>query len=133
MAWARRVWLRLQSLFRRGRFAQRLDDEMQFHLDEQIAENIAAGMSREEARYAALRTFGSPTGLKEDTQDTWGWVWLHEIGRDLLHGVRMLRKNPGFSAVAVLTLTLGIVATASIFSVVDSVLLRRLPYRDPSR
>jgi hypothetical protein len=63
MVWARRFWLRLQILFRRDRVSQRLDDEIQFHLDQQIAENVAAGMSREQARYAAMRAFGNPTGL----------------------------------------------------------------------
>src|SRR2546429_1507185 len=70
MVWARRLWLRLQTLFRRERVAQRLDDEVQFHLEQQIAENIAAGMSREEARCAAMRGFGNPTFLKEETRDT---------------------------------------------------------------
>ena len=73
MVWPRQIWLRLQTLFRRNRSTQRLDDEVQFHLDEQVAENLAAGMNPEEARYAAMRTFGNPTYLKEETRDTWGW------------------------------------------------------------
>jgi hypothetical protein len=66
----------LQSLFRRNRNAQRLDDEIQFHLEQQTAENIAAGMSPQEARCAAMRTFGNPTFLKEETRDTWGCGWF---------------------------------------------------------
>jgi len=70
MLWARRLWLRLQTLFRREEIAQQLDTEIQFHLEQQIAENVAAGMSHEEARYAAMRSFGKPTVLKEETSDT---------------------------------------------------------------
>ncbi|HEX8879434.1 MAG TPA: permease prefix domain 1-containing protein, partial [Candidatus Acidoferrum sp.] len=66
MVRAQRVWLKLQTLFRRNQSAQRLNDEIQFHLEQQIAENLAAGMSPEEARYAAMRTFGNPTFLKEE-------------------------------------------------------------------
>ena len=76
MLWAQRLWLRLQTLFRRERAVRLLDDELQFHLDEQIAENVAAGMSREEARHAAMRAFGNSTVLKEETRETWGWIWL---------------------------------------------------------
>ena len=132
MVWARRLWLRLQTLFRREGIAKRLDDEMQFHLDQQITENIAAGMSREEARYAALRIFGNPTVLKEETRDTWGWMWLEQIIQDIRYGARTLLKNPGFSAVVVLTLALGIGATTSIFSLVHAVLLKSLPVANPS-
>ena len=81
--WIRRLWLRLQSLFHRDRSAQQLDDEIQFHLEQQIAENLAAGMSRDEARCAAMRTFGNPTFLKEETRDTRGWIWLEQMGQNL--------------------------------------------------
>src|SRR5256884_4911307 len=128
MVWARRLWLRLQTLFRRERVAQRLDDEVQFHLEQQIAENIAAGMSREEARCAAMRGFGNPTFLKEETRDTWGWTWLEHFAQDLRYGLRALRKNLGFTAVAVLTVALGICAQTAIFQTIHSLPPRSLPF-----
>lgn len=74
MLWARRFWLRLQTLFCPNHADERLADEIQFHREQQIAENIAAGMSREEARYPAMRTFGSPTYLREEPRATWSWI-----------------------------------------------------------
>lgn len=133
MLWALRFWLKLQGLFCRNRNAQQLDDEIQFHLDQQIAENLAAGMSPEEARYTAMRTFGNPTYLKEETRDAWGWLWLEQIGSDLRYGFRSLRKSPLFTAVAVLTLAFGIGANAAIFSLMDQVLLQLLPVKHPEQ
>ena len=104
MYWTRQLWMCLQTLFRRDHLTQDLDDEVRFHLDEQIAENIAAGMNKEEARHAALRIFGNPSLLKEDVREAWGWVWLEQIGQDLRYGFRSLRKNLLFTVVAVLTL-----------------------------
>ena len=127
---ARRMWVRLQTLCHRNRSAERLDDEIQFHLDQQIAENIAAGMSPTEARYAARRTFGNPTILKEQTRSTWGWTRLEQFGQDFRYGLRVLRKSPGFSALAILSLALGIMAATAMYSVIYGVVLNPFPYRD---
>src|SRR5215472_1124253 len=133
MMWAQRLWLKLQSLFRRNRSTQRLNDEIQFHLEQQIAENIAAGMGPEGARHAAMRTFGNPTFLKEATRDTWGLLWLEHVAQDLRCGLRSLRKNSGFTAVAVLTLALGIGANTAIFQLIDALRLRVIPVKDPQQ
>ena len=127
MLWVRRFWLKLQTLFRRNRSTELLNDEFQFHLDQQIAENLAAGMSREEARNAAMRTFGNPTFLKEETRDTWGWLWLEQFAQDLRYGIRVLRQRPGFTAAAVLAIALGVGINVGIFSVLNAAALRLLP------
>jgi MacB-like periplasmic core domain len=126
--WSVQQWsLRLRALFRRDRVARELDDEIQFHLDQQIAENVASGMNRQDARHAALRAFGNPTVLKEVTQDTWGWVWLENFVQDVRFGLRTLRRSPGFTVLGILCLTLGIGANAAVFSWVEGILIRPYP------
>ena len=102
-----------------------------FHIERQIAENVAAGMSAEEARYAALRAFGNPALLREQTRATWSWAWLDSLMRDLRYGIRTLRRTPGFSLIAIAVMALCIGAATSLFTIVRSVLLRPLPFRDP--
>src|SRR6266853_5960707 len=130
MVWARRLWLRLQTLFRLNCVGQRLNDEIQFHLDQQIAENIAAGKSPEEARYAARRAFGNVTWAREEVRVMWGWTLWETIFRELRYAARTLRKSPGFAATAFLTLAMGIGASTAVFTVVDSVLLKPLAFHE---
>ena len=125
--------IQIEMLFGRGKAAAQLDDELRFHIDRQIEENIAAGMSTEEARCAALRTFGNPALLREQTRATWSGNWLESLLRDLRYGLRTLRRTPGFSLIAIAVMSLCIGATTSLFTVVRSVLLRPLPFRDPGR
>src|SRR5260370_31548078 len=132
MVWARRCWLRLKTLLHRNRSARQLDDEIQFHLEQQIAENISAGMGQQEARYAAKRSFGNPTILKEETRDTWGWIWLDQAGQDLRYGLRTLRNSPNFTAVAGSALALGVGGETAIFSLLDGLVLRGLSVPPPA-
>ncbi len=131
MRWLDNFAMKLRMLFGRGQAAARLDDELRFHIERQIAENVAAGMSAEEARYAALRTFGNPTLLRDQTRATWNWVSLESLLRDLRYGMRTLRRTPGFSLIAIAVMALCIGAATSLFTIVRSVLLRPLPFRDP--
>jgi predicted permease len=133
MNWTRRLWTRLQALFRGRENTRRLDDEIQFHLDQQITENLAAGMSKEEALRMALRAFGNPTLVKEETQDTWGWIRVEQIARDLRNGARSLWRTPRFALVAIFVMALGIGATTALFTVVRSVILEPLPFKEPAR
>src|SRR5438477_12925139 len=113
MVWPRQLSLRVQTLLRPNRSAQRLNDEIQFHLEQQTAENIPTGMTPEDARYAAMPAFGNPTFLKEETPDTWAWTRLVHLAPDLRSGLRPPRKNPAFPALAARPLALGLRANAA--------------------
>src|SRR5271167_699710 len=109
MRWLEKLRIRAEMLFRRNKAGLRLDDELRFHLDQQIVENIAAGMGADEARHAALRAFGNPATLRDQARETWNWSWLESLLRDARIGARTLWRTPGFSfiAIAVMALCIG--------------------------
>jgi putative ABC transport system permease protein len=127
------LWRRLLSLLRRGGHEREMEEEMRFHLEMQIEQNLSSGMAAEEARYAARRQFGNQTWLKEVSREMWSVRLIETLIQDLRYGARMLMKNPGFTLLAVLTLALGIGSTTTIFSAVQNILLDPFPYTDAHR
>src|ERR1700689_5006081 len=133
MNWIGEIWRRLGMLMQREKFARELDEEMRLHREMRGRELAARGVEGDEARYAAARAFGNATALGERGREAWGWRWLEDFLQDLRFGARMLRNNPGFTFVAVITLALGIGVNTAIFTLVHAVMLKSLPVAKPER
>ncbi len=127
------LWRRLVAFFHRGRMARDLEEEMQFHIEMRTEANRESGMDAGEARDAARRAFGNSTLVREKSWETWGWALLDELGRNLRHAARVMRRRPALAAVAIGSLALGIGANTAVFSFVRAVVLNRLPVAGPDR
>src|SRR5262245_8993494 len=125
------LWRRLRFYLRRDQFDRELEEEMRFHLEMKARENAEAGVGPLEARYAAERQFGNQTLLREASRDMWGVRSIETLFQDVRYGARMSLKNKSFTAVAVLSLALGIGANTAIFHLLDALLLRSLPIKAP--
>jgi predicted permease len=132
MRWLHQLRTQLVTL-RRSQAGAALDTELRFHLDQLIAENVAAGMNAEEARRAAIHSFGHLGAIHEQTRSTWSWTSVEFFFRDLGVGLRSLKRAPGFTFTALLVIALSLGANIAIFAVIRSVLLKPLPFQDPSR
>lgn len=133
MQWLDQVRMRFRMLLGRGREDAHLNDELDFHLERQIAENVAAGMGEKEARTAALRAFGNAALMRERTRATWSWGSLESVVREVRYSARTLLRSPGFAWMAIVVMALGIGANVGLFTVVRGVLLKPLDYPDPER
>src|SRR3954469_22181607 len=129
MAWTSR----LRNLFRRDDLATDLDDELSYHVEARTRDNEAAGMSPSEARADAIQRFGNQGLLREHARDADLFRWLETAAQDLRHAVRLLRRSPAFALTTIVPLGLGIGTNTALFTAIDAVLLKPLPYSDPAR
>src|SRR5579859_5377410 len=129
----RSTLIRLAGLFRRRQREREMAEELESHLKMHIEDNLRSGMSPAEARRQALVKLGGLEQVKEECRDTWGVRFISEVFQDIRYGLRQLRRNPGFTAVAVLTLALGIGANTAVFSFLDAVAIRPLAVPEPNR
>ncbi len=127
------IFLKLRALFRRRHLENDLNDELQHHIELETKANMERGLTLSEARRQALIAFGGLTRFKEETRDVRGLTWLDDLGRDLRHTWRLLSREPLFTGVTVITLALGIGANTAVFSVVNTVLLKPMPFSDAQR
>jgi hypothetical protein len=133
MSWPRVFAARIRGLFVKDRLERELDDEVRIHLEMQAEDNRRAGMNPAEARYAAVRSFGGVEQMKEKFRERRSLSLVETVVHDMSHGVRSLRRRPGFTIAAGLSLALGIGVTTAIFTVLNAVALRPLPYADAER